>query len=81
VSASIPPRQDVVDVPPPPRSKDDGVAIFACEHERTTHANVSAYLVAVKDPPKARPQCPTCGLSARHVGHDTAQRLLSLQAR
>ena len=72
-------RDRIVDLPAPPRSKDDGIAIFACEHTGTSSAGKQAFMVTVKDPPKVRPTCPACGLPGRHVGHETAQRLMALK--
>jgi len=59
----------VVDLPPPPRSVEDGVAIFACEEH--------GFLTTVRDPPKGpRPVCPVCGQRAMHVGPATAKSIL-----
>jgi hypothetical protein len=68
----------VVDLPAPPRSADDGVVIFACEHQGTSFVGKRGFLTTVKDPPKGPPPvCPTCGKAALHVGHSAAQRILS----
>lgn len=67
--------------PPPPRFVNDGVVIFVCEHEGTALHGTQAFMDIVKDPPRTRPRCSTCGQPAKHVGPDTARRLLDGEGR
>lgn len=69
-----------VDLPPAPRSIDDGVVIFVCEHEGTAHSKKLGFMTTVKDPPKGRPNCKVCGKPCKHVSPATAQRLLAVVA-
>jgi hypothetical protein len=69
-SGSVP--VDRVDLPPPPRSKDDGIYIFACEHPEG-----GDFCVTMKTVPKVIPLCVTCGRPSLHVGHDTVHRILA----
>ena len=81
MTATIPPIQTDCP-PPPPRSVNDGVVIFVCEHEGTTFYRTHAtFMDIVRDPPKARPTCTTCGKPAKHVGPDAARRLLDGEGR